>query len=162
MHLKVQVLLQSYLSKLRYILLLTIRFLYYNLFYRGLLIIQVCSINLANDRSVEYQFLKHIETGSNLKYTLTYDDSRELLNTEYNYYMATDYRNWLDTIEEQVKELDDLGIHEGTLVNHERVANNVYRVTYSHGLTILINYNLRAVTIGANIIPSLSYFVEGV
>jgi len=120
------------------------------------------SINLANDRSVQYQFLKHIETGSNLKYTLTYDDSRELLNTEYNYYMATDYRNWLDTIEEQVKELDDLGIHQGTLVNHERVANNVYRVTYSHGLSILINYNLRAVTVGTNIIPSLSYFVEGV
>ena len=120
------------------------------------------SINLANDRSVQYQFLKHIETGSNLKYTLTYDDSRELLNTEYNYYMATDYRNWLDTIEQQVEELDDLGIHQGTLVNHERIANNVYRVTYSHGLTILINYNLRSVTMGAYIIPSLSYVVEGV
>ena len=120
------------------------------------------SINLANDRSVNYQFLKHIETGSNLKYTLSYDDSRELLNTEYNYYMATDYRNWLETIEEQVKELDQLGIHEGTLINHERVANNVYRVTYSHGLTILINYNLRAVTIGADVIPSLGYVVEGV
>jgi hypothetical protein len=120
------------------------------------------SINLANDRSVEYQFLKHIETGSNLKYTLTYDDSRELLNTEYNYYMATDYRNWLDTIESQVKELDAIGIHNGTLINHERVSQNVYRVTYSHGLTILINYNLRAVTIGANIIPSLSYYIEEV
>jgi hypothetical protein len=120
------------------------------------------SINLANDRSVQYQFLKHIETGSNLKYTLTYDDSRELLNTEYNYYMATDYRNWLDTIEDQVKELDALGIHEGTLINHERVRQNVYRVTYSHGLTILINYNLRSVNIMGNIIPSLSYYVEGV
>lgn len=120
------------------------------------------SINLANDRSVQYQFLKHIETGSNLKYTLTYDDSRELLNTEYNYYMATDYRNWLDTIESQVKELDAIGIHHGTLVNHERVSQNVYRVTYSHGLTILINYNLRAVTIGTNIIPSLSYYIEEV
>jgi hypothetical protein len=120
------------------------------------------SINLANDRSVQYQFLKHIETGSNLKYTLTYDDSRELLNTEYNYYMATDYRNWLDTIEDQVKELDALGIHEGTLINHERVRQNVYRVTYSHGLTILINYNLRSVNVMGNIIPSLSYYVEGV
>jgi glutaredoxin-related protein len=120
------------------------------------------SINLANDRSVQYQFLKHIETGSNLKYTLTYDDSRELLNTEYNYYMATDYRNWLDTIESQVKELDAIGIHHGTLINHERVGQNVYRVIYSHGLTILINYNLRAVTIGTNIIPSLSYYIEEV
>jgi hypothetical protein len=76
--------------------------------------------------------------------------------------MATDYRNWLDTIEDQVKELDALGIHEGTLINHERVRQNVYRVTYSHGLTILINYNLRSVNVMGNIIPSLSYYVEGV
>jgi len=120
------------------------------------------SINLANDRSVDYQFLKLIESGSNLKYTLTHDDSRELLNTEYNYYMSTDYRNWLDVIEEQIKELDALGIHEGYLVNHEIVSNNVYRVTYSNGLKILINYNLRNVTVGSVSVPSRGYIVEEV
>ena len=120
------------------------------------------SINLANNRSVQYQFLKLIESGSNLKYTLTYKDSRDLLNTEYNYYMSTDYTNWLDVIEEQISELDTLGIHQGTLVNHEIVGNNVYRVTYSHGLKILINYNLRDVTVGSYQVPSLSYVVEGV
>lgn len=120
------------------------------------------SINLANDRSVDYQFLKLIESGSNLKYTLTYDDSRELLNTEYNYYMSTDYRNWLDVIEEQINELDDLGIHQGYLVNHEIISNNVYRVTYSNGLKIIINYNLRDRVVGTEVVPSLSYIVEEV
>ena len=65
-------------------------------------------------------------------------------------------------IEEQIEELDDLGIHQGTLINHEIIDNNVYRVTYSHGLSILINYNLRDVTIGTYTVPSLSYVVEGV
>ncbi len=119
------------------------------------------SLNLANDRSVDYQFLKTIESGSNLKYTLTYEDSRELLNTEYNYYMSTDYNNWLDVIEEQVNELNALGLHQGYLVNHEILANNVYRVTYSHGLKIIINYNLSSVTVGTKDVPSLSYVVEG-
>lgn len=118
------------------------------------------SINLANDRSVDYQFLKMIETGSNLKYTLTYDNSKELLNTEYNYYMSTDYNNWLDVIEEQVDELDELKLYEGQLINHEILGNNVYRVTYSNGLKIIINYNLSSVTIGTDVIPSLDYIVE--
>ncbi|BCR36822.1 DUF5696 domain-containing protein [Mariniplasma anaerobium] len=118
------------------------------------------SINLANDRSVDYQFLKMIESGSNLKYTLTYDDSRELLNTEYNYYMSTDYNNWLDVIEEQVNELDALKLYEGSLVNHEILQKNVYRVTYSNGLKIILNYNLSDVIIGTDVIPSLGYFVE--
>jgi hypothetical protein len=120
------------------------------------------SLNLPNDRSVDYQFLKLIETGSNVKYTLTYDDSRELLNTEYNYFMSTHYKNWLDIIEEQVKKLDQLGIHQGYLVDHERVANNVYRVTYSHGLKIIINYNLSPVIVGSFTVPSVGYIVEEV
>ncbi len=120
------------------------------------------SLNLPNDRSVDYQFLKLIETGSNIKYTLTYDDSRELLNTEYNYFMSTHYENWLDIIEAQVKELDQLGIHQGYLVNHERVANNVYRVTYSNGLKVIINYNLSPVIVDSITVPSVGYIVEEV
>ncbi len=119
------------------------------------------SLNMANTRSVEYNFLKVLETGSNVKYTLTYDDSRELLNTEYNYFMSTQYQNWLNVIENQVKEMDQLGIHQGYLINHERMASNVYRVTYSHGLVLMINYNLSPVTVNATTIPALDYVVIG-
>lgn len=117
------------------------------------------SMNLASDRSIDYQFLKAIETGSNLKYTLTHDDSIELLNTEYNYYMATQYDFWLDTIASQVQELDMIGLHEGYLVGHEQVANNVFKVTYSHGLTIYINYNLSDVTVNTIHVGSMDYTV---
>ena len=119
------------------------------------------SINTASTRSPEYNFLKILETGSNLKYTLSYDDSRELLSTEYNYFMSTHYENWLDKIESQVNEMDDLGIHEGYLVNHERMGQNVYRVTYSHGLVLLINYNLNPVTVGTTQVPAMDYVVVG-
>lgn len=117
------------------------------------------SMNLASDRSINYQFLKAIETGSNLKYTLTYDDSIELLSTEYNYYMATKYYFWLDTIASQVQELDGIGLHEGHLIGHEQLANNVYKVTYSHGLVIYINYNLSDVLVNGVNVGSMNYTV---
>lgn len=119
------------------------------------------SINIISTRSIEYNFLKAIETGSNLKYTLTYDDSRELLNTEYNQYNSTYYQNWLSLIDTQKTELDDLGIHQGYLVNHERLMNNVYKVNYSHGLEIVINYNLTAVSYGGQVIFAMNYKVVG-
>lgn len=119
------------------------------------------SINTSSTRSLEYNFLKTLETGSNLKYTLSYDDSRELISTEYNYFMSTHYINWLNRIEFQVNEMDDLGIHQGYLINHERMGQNVYRVTYSQGLVLLINYNLSPVTIGTTYVPPMDYVVIG-
>ena len=121
------------------------------------------SLNMASERTVQYNFLKTIESGSNLKYTLSYDKSTELRETEFNYYISTQYLNWIDRIEQQVKELDELGIHEGYLVGHERVANNIFKVTYSQGLEILINYNLSDATdvLGYDI-PAMGYTVMGV
>lgn len=121
------------------------------------------SLNLANERTVQYYFLKTIETGSNLKYTLSYDSSTELKETEFNYYFSTEYTNWLDQIETQVKALDELGIHESALVGHEWIATNVFKVSYDNGLEILINYNLSAVTdvLGYDI-PAMDYIVMGV
>ena len=121
------------------------------------------SLNMANERTYEYNFLKVIESGSNIKYTLSFDDSTELRETEFNYYISTQYINWIDRIEEQVKELDELGIHEGYLVSHEKVGINVFKVTYSNGLEILINYNLNQVNdVEGYDIPAMDYLVMGV
>jgi hypothetical protein len=117
------------------------------------------SLNMDYERSVEYNFLKTLETGSNLKYTLSYDNSQEMRDTKYNYYISTEYTNWLDRISEQVTLLDEIGIHDGYLIDHEHVKDNVFKVTYSHGLEIVINYNLNAVTYEGKIIDATSYIV---
>ncbi|TVP86129.1 MAG: hypothetical protein EA375_02380 [Acholeplasmataceae bacterium] len=117
------------------------------------------SINMSHDRSIQYKFLKLLETGSNLKYTLSYHDSRVLLETDYNYYMSTHYVNWFDQMVAHVREMDEIGLHEGHLIHHERVRMNVYRVTYSHGLVLVINYNLTDVDVDGRTIRAMDYLV---
>lgn len=120
------------------------------------------SMNMASDRSIDYQFLKALETGSNIKYTLSYEDSKALKDTEFNYYISTQYTNWINSIEVLVKEMDSIGIHDGYLVGHERIANNLYKVTYSQGLVLVINYNLSAVTYEGETINAMDYLIAEV
>jgi hypothetical protein len=58
--------------------------------------------------------------------------------------------------------MDRIGIHEGHLINHELLDNNVVRVTYSNGVSIIINYNLSDVIENGTTIPAMDYIVVGV
>lgn len=117
------------------------------------------SFNLNTTRSVEHNFLKLLETGSRLKYTLSFDDPKKLINTEYNEFLSTYYEYWTETISEQIEELNRIKLYEGHLINHERIRRDVYKVNYSHGLEIYINYNLTNVVVDGISINSLDYVV---
>lgn len=119
------------------------------------------SLNLEVQRSSEYHFLKLLETGSQPKYTLTYVDPKQLLNTEYTQYLSTYYLHWVDVIKDQMNELDALKLYEGHLVKHERLAQNVFKVTYSHGLELTLNYNKTSVIVDGVTIGGLSYVKGG-
>lgn len=117
------------------------------------------SFNLNTLRSEEHNFLKLLETGSRLKYTLSYDDPKKLINTEYNEFISTYYGYWTDTIEQQVEELKNIKLYEGHLINHQRVMRDVYKVNYSHGLEIYINYGLTSVVVDGHNINSFDYVI---
>ena len=119
------------------------------------------SLNLEVQRSDEYHFLKLLETGSQPKYTLTYANPKELLNTEYTQYLSTYYLHWIEVIKDQMNELKALNLYGGHLIKHERLAQNVFKVTYSHGLELTLNYNKTSVTIDGVTISGLSYVKGG-
>ena len=105
--------------------------------------------------------MRCIETGSNPAFTFTFDDSSELLQTDYNNYYYTLYSRWLEDVKKVFDELNTLGIYNGRLISHERLSNDVYKVTYQttdgYTIQIILNYQRIAWTDGTYNVPAKSY-----
>lgn len=115
---------------------------FYQLVVSGLFDYSSVSINANYEKGMQWNLLKAIETGSNLYFDLSYQDSKVLLETDYTYYFYTYYENWMSIIVEMAKTLDSIGIHGGRLVEHQVLANNVAKVKYSNGLEIIVNTSI--------------------
>ena len=99
------------------------------------------SYNMEDRYQARLYLLHAIETGSNLKVTLSYENPTILENTKFLDFYATYYQNNKDFIIELNNNFNELGIENSYLVNHEILAENVVRVTYSHNQQFIINYN---------------------
>ena len=55
-------------------------------------------------------------------------------------YYNTYYANWKNEIIRMNNILNDVGIHDGLLVGHKILRDNVYQVEYSNGLKLIINF----------------------
>lgn len=113
----------------------------YQLVVNGLFDYSSDPINYNNDYSMTWNLLKAIETGSNPAFVLCAGDTNVLLDTNYTDYYNSYYLNWKDKIEYVVNTLENIGIYESRLVDHEFLTDNVVKVTYKNGLTIIINYD---------------------
>ncbi|QVK18360.1 hypothetical protein KHQ81_01195 [Mycoplasmatota bacterium] len=113
------------------------------------------AINLDEKHDINWHMLKAIETGSNINFTWSYSDTFNLMTTDYNQYYSTKYSEWYDDAVNLYNELDNLGIYNEKLVEHEIINEMVRRVKYSDGTEIYINYgntdfDLENLTILAN------------
>lgn len=103
-------------------------------------------------------FLRAIEYGSGLRYTLGARDSRLLTNTRYRDLFNTQFESWKDTVVSQYTEyasvMDDL--RDKQIIRHEQVYANTYKTTYENGTIIYVNYG-DAVTVEGVAVPAGGY-----
>ena len=137
---------------------------FYQLVINGLFDYSGESINENVEKGLNEHIMKCLETGSNPAFTFTYDDSSELLQTDYNNYYYTLYSRWLGDVEAVCDELNSLGIYNARLVSHERIENDVYKVVYetldgSGNIEILLNYRRTVWSNGTYSVPAKSYQV---
>lgn len=114
---------------------------FYQLVVSGLFDYAGPAINYDSEHSMEWYLLKSLETGSNLNFIISYEDTRALLETDYTMYYNAYYANWKSNIIDMYNVISDAKIHSGILVGHKVLQDNVYQVEYSNGAVLIINYN---------------------
>lgn len=109
-------------------------------------------------------FLKALETGSNLNFSLIYGDTYELVETRYNSLYNAGYHDWKDTIQEYYSAAKTvLSVVAGSeITGHTQVADNVYRTEYGEAGVVYVNYGKRDVTVEGITVAAGGYvFLEG-
>ncbi len=134
---------------------------FYQLVVSGLFDYTTELVNGTSDRSTNYYFVKALETGANVSFQLSYENPNVLLETDYTQYFKTYYENWKDTIVSFNTRINDANIHGGQLVNHERIAKDISKVTYSNGVVLVINGSNRTYTYGLTTISPYNYIKIG-
>jgi hypothetical protein len=104
------------------------------------------SINLSDDPQISY--LKAIEYGCGLKYTLNYADPSILRNTNYSSLYSTSYQYWLENASDNYKKAAAVldGLQNKIITNHFSPMQNVYVTEYENGIYIVVNYRSESVT----------------
>ncbi len=128
------------------------------LVYNGLIDNTTINLNNNTEDFSNYGLLKAMETGSDIKFLVTYRNSNELKNTEYNYIFSSDYTLWKDEIIDLYYEYLDFYNKIGSriIINHERISSGVYKVTYSTNKTVIFNHNSLDYDYFGTIIPKKS------
>lgn len=105
-------------------------------------------------------FLRHLEYGTDMRYSLIEADSESLLNTDHTFLYSATYSNFADQIKERYAAFEALGeaVEDANIVDHTRV-DNVAVTTYSNGAKVIVNYNAEAVTIDGTTVDGMSYAI---
>ena len=102
---------------------------------------------------VEYGYLPYFE--------LTHSGSEDLMYTDYNTLYSSTYSAWLEEAASIYKEFNEnlTEVRNAYMVSHEEVADNVYKVTYSSGCIVYVNYNKENVTVDGKTVEAEAYIV---
>lgn len=87
-------------------------------------------------------FLRAVETGGELCFTVMYEDSEAVNGTDYDYLYATTYSKVVEDAFEmydRYSELENL-ISGATIEKYELLENGVSETVYSNGVSVIVNY----------------------
>ncbi len=108
-------------------------------------------------------FLQMIESGVYPSFYVTYESSSDLIYTNSSDMYSTAYSTYRDMIIEYDTELRAVAdaVDGAYIIDHEKLDNDVTRVTYDNGVVIYVNYSESDQVVDGYTIEALSYKVGG-
>lgn len=91
-------------------------------------------INENDEIGLRQHLMFIFQTGSNVHFRFTYDNSSKLIQTDYNYYFYTQYSQWENEVKGILSEIKKYNLHNYVLNGYEQYLNlnNVFVSTYTN------------------------------
>ena len=109
--------------------------------------------------NVEENLLKAIETGSSLSFIAAYRNQNRLKGSPESSYYSVDYATLKGEMVNFYKAFSAAAdrVKGAVIADHERLADQVYRTTWSNGESVIVNYSSTPYTAGSVTVESKSY-----
>lgn len=135
---------------------------FYQIVFHGILDYTGTAGNLTSD--LQKEKLKWVELGYMPYYELTYTGSEILMDTAYSNLYSSGYKEWGQNLIDNYMEFSQnlQGIWNETIQSHEELQEEVYRVIYSNGTAIYVNYTDAPVTVESVTVEAMDYAVKEV
>ena len=121
------------------------------------------SLDIPGNMAIDYNLekLKWIEYGAEPTFLLTQKMSEEFKDSKVENAFSTEIENWADDIAAIIKEFNTKLAFTGNneMVEHTALASNVYRIGYSNGYKIYINYGTAEVSADSYTVGAENYVV---
>lgn len=135
---------------------------FYQIVFHGLLDYTGTAGNLTSD--LDEEKLKWVELGYMPYYELTYTGSEVLMGTSYSKLYSSGYTDWGQNLIDNYTEFREnlSGVWNETIESHEEIRDEVYKVVYSNGTVIYVNYLEEPVTVDGVGINARDYTIKEV
>ena len=116
--------------------------------------------NLSSD--LDREFLRWVEMGYMPCFELTWGSTEQLMYTDYQKLFTAQYTAWIDEVAQIAKDFtegDLAALRTALILRHEKLATDLYCVTYNNGMTVYVNYGSADAQADGLTIPAMDYLV---
>ena len=116
-----------------------------------------------NSGDPQDRLLKAVEYGASCHYMFTEQDATQMKYTGMNRYYSTAFDLWKEKAAESWAFLSGAlaPVSGAFMTGHEKLSNDLVRVTYSNGISIWVNYGNEDAVVDGITVPAKSYTLGG-